>query len=312
MHLLIPHATSLSLAAQGGVSGLKLPALDKLLAQLRPGLTVGSDESSLNMPHEQAIALWHGWQGADGCLPLAAQAARDDGVPLADDALGWALLTPSHWVLGRDQLQLVDPAELRLDEAQSKALFDVVRPLFDGLGWRAHWGAPLRWYAAHASLAELPSASIDRVIGRAIEPWLPARAAGAAVRRLQAETQMLLYTHPINDEREARGALPVNSFWLSGTGRPQPGRVGEELVVEECLRAPCLGNDARAWMDAWRELDATRITELASAVRRGEPVTLTLCGERRAIRYAPAEAGAWQRFTQRWRQADAAAVLETL
>ena len=35
MHLLIPHATSLSLAAQGGLSGLKLPALDKLLAQLQ-------------------------------------------------------------------------------------------------------------------------------------------------------------------------------------------------------------------------------------------------------------------------------------
>ena len=29
---------------------------------------------------------------------------------------------------------------------------------------------------------------------------------------------MLLYTHPVNDAREARGALPVNSFWLSGCG----------------------------------------------------------------------------------------------
>ncbi len=32
---------------------------------------------------------------------------------------------------------------------------------------------------------------------------------------------MLLYTHPINAAREARGELAVNSFWLSGTG-PTP------------------------------------------------------------------------------------------
>ena len=150
-------------------------------------------------------------------------------------------------------MQLVDPAELELDDAQSRALFDAVRPLFDGLGWLSHWGAPLRWYAAHASLAELPSASLDRVIGRAIDPWLPARAAGAAVRRLQAEAQMLLYTHPINDEREARGALPVNSFWLSGTGRTQPSGARETLLVDERLRAPCLARRlGRPGPQAWQ------------------------------------------------------------
>jgi len=40
------------------------------------------------------------------------------------------------------------------------------------------------------------------------------------VRRLQSEAQMLLYVHPLNDERAARGALRIRRsppFWSSGT-----------------------------------------------------------------------------------------------
>ena len=36
--------------------------------------------------------------------------------------------------------------------------------------------------------------------------------------RLQNEMQMLLYTHPFNDVRDSQRKLPVNSFWISGTG----------------------------------------------------------------------------------------------
>jgi hypothetical protein len=48
-------------------------------------------------------------------------------------------------------VSLLDPEELALDEAASRALLDAVQDLFTSEGWHPAWGAPLRWYAAHES-----------------------------------------------------------------------------------------------------------------------------------------------------------------
>jgi hypothetical protein len=48
---------------------------------------------------------------------------------------------------------------------------------------------------------------------------MPVAARAKPLRRLQNEMQMLLYTHPVNERRIARGLPAVNSFWISGTGR---------------------------------------------------------------------------------------------
>ncbi|WP_442975439.1 hypothetical protein, partial [Salmonella enterica] len=98
-------------------------------------------------------------------------AARADGLDPGD--LAWGLLTPAHWQLGREHLTMGDPDALALDAGESRAYFDAVRPLFESEGWLCAWGAPTRWYVAHASLTELPTASLDRVIGRNPDLWMP-------------------------------------------------------------------------------------------------------------------------------------------
>ncbi|HJV96354.1 MAG TPA: hypothetical protein VJ608_09975, partial [Albitalea sp.] len=132
------------------------------------------------------------------------------------------------------------------------------------------------------------------------------------VRRLQNEVQMLLYTHPINDAREARGELPVNSFWLSGCGRLQQANTAAPLQVDGSLRSAMLNGDWAAWADAWRALDAGALAEALARAQRGEPVTLTLCGERHAQRFESLPQPMWQRLTRGWRGAPAHAVLEAL
>jgi hypothetical protein len=263
MHLVVPFAAGLSEAGAQALHSLQLPHLERLLARLEPGALSGSDEHTLNLPHEQVLADAHGWRGVDGGLPFAALWARADGLPELGDGAAWGLLTPTHWQLGREQIVLRDPAELGLDEAESRALLQAVRELFESLGWALHWGAPLRWYATHDTLAKLPTASLDRVIGRPIDPWLPERLAGQQLRRLQSEVQMLLHTHPLNDAREARGALPVNSFWLSGTG-PSRAPVADSLLptVDPRLRAPLLAEDWSGWAEAWQALDAQVLSAL--------------------------------------------------
>ncbi|MDH5539167.1 MAG: hypothetical protein OEY03_07170, partial [Rhizobacter sp.] len=221
MHLLIPFASALTEPARHVLSDLRLPALAALLGSLTPTQRDEADEYSLSAPHERALARAWGWPFIDGRLPFAAHAAASDGIDVG--ALAWGLLTPVHWDVGRDHVMLTDPHALLLDEPESRALFEAVRGLFESEGFTVAWGAPSRWYAAHESLAELPCASLDRVIGRNLDPWLrgdaKASAAARLVSRLQSEVQLLLYPHPINETREERGALTVNSFWLSACGR---------------------------------------------------------------------------------------------
>jgi hypothetical protein len=146
------------------------------------------------------------------------------------------------------------------------------------------WGAPLRWYASHSSLATMRTASLDRVIGRSVDRWLPD---DRAVRRLQNEVQMLLYTHPANIEREAGGTMTVNSFWLSGCGVLQRD-AKYNVQVDDRLSAPALAEDWTGWSAAWRALDASMLPT--------RPLQqLTLCGERGAVTLERVEQRLWQR-----------------
>ena len=311
MHLLIPFASALSEAAVHTLRDLQLPRLHKLLTLLAPTERSGDDEYTLTPPHERALAEALGMHGEDGRLPWAARQARLDGIAVGDEA--WGLLAPVHWAVGRDQVTLLDPAALDLSEAESREHLEAIRSLFESEGFTLAYGAPTRWYVAHDSLDGLPTASLDRVIGRNIDLWLAARTESRLVRRLQNEVQMLLYSHPTHDARVARDALPVNSFWLSGCGRAQPDApAGEPPVVDERLRAPLLAADWAAWAEAWRALDAERFAPLLERAQRGEPVALTLCGERHAQRFEPAPRSLWQRLTGAGRGVPLHALLESL
>ena len=313
MHLLIPFASALSDAASQVVHDLALPNLAWLLSRLTPTARDEADPFTPSPPHERALATAWGWRAQTGALPFAARAAEADGIEVRD--LAWGLVTPVHWHVGRDHVTLVDPNALALTEVESRAAFDTVRELFESEGFTFAWGAPLRWYAAHESLAELSCASLDRVIGRNVERWMRveagARPEAKRVRRLQSELQLLLYPHAINTEREARAALTINSFWLSGCGRFEPADRGT-VTIDETLREPLLADDWAAWADAWRALDTGPLAELREVAAQGRPVTLTLCGERSAQRFEALPRSLLQRVTGRWNASPPHTVLEAL
>lgn len=310
MHLLIPFASALSQSCAHTLRDLELPHLSKVLSRLTPTRRDSGDEYSLSTPHERAIAAEIGLHGDDGCLPWAARDAAADGIET--HASPWGLLTPVHWQVGASQVTLIDPVMLGLEEAESRDLFDAVRHLFDSEGFSMAFGGPDRWYASHPSFEHLPTASLDRVIGRAIDTWMPREDESRLIRRLQNEVQMLLYQHTLTDERAARGELPVNSFWLSGCGVPQPVHASPELVVDTCLRAPLMRDDWAAWADAWRALDGGPIRRLQTRLDAGKPATLTLCGERHAQRFESRPQGLWDKLSRHFRKADVASMLESL
>ena len=302
MDLIIPFAAPGSEAARALLQGLALPTLRGLLARLgRPTLEVG-DEWSLSTPHERAWARAMGWgELPDGLVPTAAWLACEHGLPgaleraeaQAGGATGWALLTPAHWRLGTEQVSLTDPAGLNLSGAESRAFFEAIRGLFESEGFVLHWSGPTTWLCQHAQLVGLPTASLDRVIGRNVDRWLGADQRARLVRRLQNEVQMLLHEHPLNQAREARGEWPVNSVWLSGCGHLPGGESGVvsgaplvAVQVFDGLRGPALAEDAPAWGLAFEALDAGALAAWHEQAERSGQGSLTLCGERGSLRWA--------------------------
>ncbi len=292
-HLFVPYAALPTTGGQQALARLQLPHLERLLARLSLLTQDSGDEDSFDLPHERALARTVGLPATDsGALPWAAWHVRQSGGKAAADTLAaptdaaCAFFTPCHWQIRTDHVTLDDPAALQLDEAASRELLAVLAPWFVEDGITLHYDQPTRWLAQGAPLADLATASLERVLHRDLRMWLPDPQRAAQLHRLQSEMQMLLYTHPLNDAREARGLPTVNAFWLHGAGRLQASAApvsDAKITVHSELRTPALQEDWPAWVQAWHALDAGPIAALAAKAARGEAVQLTLSGERSAL-----------------------------
>lgn len=310
--MLVPFATCSSAGCAEALGGLQLPHLRRLLGRLGVEDTDAGDPRSLSAPHERVLARACGLAPADGLVPLAALQVRAAGGDAG--TAGWAWITPAHWRVGRDHIAMAHPQELQLDADDSRALLAAMQPWFAGDGITLAYDAPLRWLARGDVFRTLPSASLDRVMGRTIDPWMPGGELGRPVRRLQQEMQMLLYTLPLNDARQRGGLLPVNSFWVSGTGALPEGHAADAggLQVTPYLRDTALLGDWRAWAAAWQQLDARDCVRLLQDLDRGRPVRITLCGEAGARTWSSAAAGPWRRVKAWFGRRSPAAWLEGL
>jgi hypothetical protein len=286
MHLLIPYAASHAEGCQAILATLKLPNLQKLLHGLSAQPQDTGDELSWSPPHERALARALGLAVSDGQIPWAAlQAQKYPALAALKGA--WAFVTLCHWQAGMHEVTLRQIPMQDLSAAESDTLLAAMRPFFAQDGITLYPDEPGRWLAHGAVFDGLPSASPDRVRGRNLVPWMPTAAQAGGLIRLMSEMQMLLYTHSLNDAREARAALPVNAIWFSGTGAINGLPAGTGLpagpaTLVPALREAALQEDWTAWASAWQALDALEIKALLEARRQGEPVRITLCGERHA------------------------------
>jgi hypothetical protein len=309
MHLLIPFAFCSTEGCAPALPALKLPYLEKLLSRLTPEPPDHGDEFSLSPPHERALARALGLPVTDGLIPWAARQARPAGG-------AWGFITPCHWQTGTHHVIMSGQELPDFSAGESHTLLVAMQPYFKEDGIVLQYDQPGRWLVQGDVFKDLPTASLDRVAGRNLENWMPRSASAAGLRRLQNEMQMLLYTHPVNEARAARGVPVVNSFWLSGTGTlprtPLPSTVAPQPVTVNTLRTAALNEDWAAWVQAWHALDASQCAALLAALDQGEPGQLTLCGERHAQTFTTQPKTLVTRFMNLFGTPPASKLLETL
>jgi hypothetical protein len=290
-HALPPADSPDMLAA---LAALRLPFLRQWLQHSVAGHTITLAADDLPSPLERAWSDTLGWP-ADAAHPWAALAAQSrHDLPCAPPGAAWAFVRLCHWHVGNGQFTLMEAGPIQAHE--SDTLLSAMRPYFEEDGIALYPHQPGLWLACSPLFSGLASASVARVMGLPIEPWLPGAHLPAlppairTLRRLQNEMQMLLYPHPVNESRPR----PVNSIWFEGCGHlgdATPAPHATPVVTLDDLREPWLLRDAAGWAQAWARLDA----DVLPALLEPAGARIAWCGQRQARWWCHQAPGTWQR-----------------
>jgi hypothetical protein len=105
---------------------------------------------------------------------------------------------------------LVDPRQLDLAEAESRALFEAraaaARKPATTCSTARRYLVPAR-----RRLGRHPHRQPDAAVGMNLTDWVPTGEQSRAFRKLQNEVQVSWYTHPVNAARERARPGPINS-----------------------------------------------------------------------------------------------------
>ncbi|HWR77890.1 MAG TPA: hypothetical protein VN283_11880 [Thiobacillus sp.] len=208
MLLLIPYLFPSARLLEAAAQDLRLPALQTLLARgTRQPCPAEGVEAALC--EALGIARQQDW-------PLAPITLAADG-GVAGDAY-WLRADPVHLRVMRDRIVLADSGAFELTKQEADALAAAIGQHF-GADLSPNPLHPKRWYLRLPQAPRLTTTPLSVAVGRDIDPLLPQGGDAMQFRAQLNELQMLLHEHPVNQAREARGELPVNSLWLWGGGR---------------------------------------------------------------------------------------------
>ncbi len=158
----------------------------------------------------------------DGDWPVAAVTRIVDAGVVDND--WWMRADPVHLHASGGGLILTDAADLKLTPQEASALVAELMEVFTADGWLFKAAHPQRWYLRPLTPPNIRTHALPDVVGRDIHSYLPYGPDAKAWHTILNEIQILLHTSNVNQAREARGELPVNSLWFWGAGRlPQLG-----------------------------------------------------------------------------------------
>ena len=226
LELLVPGLLPARESLRETLGGLRLPALEMLLARGRP------DWSQALSPERW---LAEAFLGEDAPLAAGALTVLADGAP--DGAPGtasWMRADPVHLRLHGDAMALVPSAAFAIAREEAEALCETLGRHFAG-ALDLYPLRPERWCARLEADMAVATESPLAVAGSDLDSQLAAGPDTRSWHALLNELQMLLHDHPVNRARAERGAPAVNSLWLWGAGALPPAARGpwQSVTAEE-------------------------------------------------------------------------------
>jgi len=117
-------------------------------------------------------------------------------------------------------LLLFDAQKFSITKDEVAGYFSMINPILAEDGLCLISGAePSRWYIQLKEQPSMKTTIPGEVNGHDIRPFLPEGKDRAYWIRLANEIQMVLHDCSINQERQKRGEIPINSIWFWGAGK---------------------------------------------------------------------------------------------
>jgi hypothetical protein len=169
------------------------------------------------------LARWSGQgelaQNAPATVAAAASRAKAEEV---DGRMVW-IATPVHLVAGLASVHLDARGLLRVEPEARRALAQDFNAVFAESGFRLEALASAGFLITGPRVDDLDTVEPARILGASVTEVLPAASNAPTLRRLVAEIEMWLHSHPVNAERARRGRLPITALWLWGGGGAREG-----------------------------------------------------------------------------------------
>ena len=257
LHLLVPALFWPDSALPEIYRDLSLPGLENLLAK-----------SSCMKEESQGIEAWlcraFGIEKQQD-WPIAPITLVTDGagaIKTGDDY--WVRADPVHLRIEHDQIVLADSRIFRISNEEAEQFSSLLNRHFCENGQEIKFLPlkPDRWYLRLVKTPPANTRLLSEAANKGIDKLLPFGANADPWRALFNEIQMVLHEHPLNEAREARGELAINSVWFWGGGIMPKSlaspfiHVWTNEVLASSLAAACgteqtlLPADADAWQAA--------------------------------------------------------------
>ncbi len=136
----------------------------------------------------------------------------------ADDKI-WLHADPVCMQADMDHAILFDAHSLQLRDDEADQLLAELNAHFAQDGITLQRYSASIWYLSIDTHTNFSTHALHEVIGRNVNQFMPMGEDAGVWKRFMNEAQMLLHMSEVNQQREARGHLPVNSIWLWGEGR---------------------------------------------------------------------------------------------
>ncbi|MHB1676752.1 MAG: phosphoglycerate mutase [Sulfuriferula sp.] len=188
---------------------LALPALETLLARAQRQQIDADGNMETALCEYFGIPRQLDW-------PIAPITLLADGGDPAE--YFWLRADPVHLRATREQLMLVDSGAFNISQNEAEQIALAFNRHFQTDGYVLYPLHPKRWYLHVSRPPALTTSSINTAAGKNIQAYLPQGADSLAWHRFYNEIQMLFFNLPVNEQREARGELPINSLWCWGGG----------------------------------------------------------------------------------------------